>query len=222
VRMSILERLDALKEARRDLRYLLDRGYNKQSALKLVGDRYQLSRVERSILFRSVYSEREVELIRSRRADLSELEGEELWIDGFNVLNTVEAILRGDYIILCDDGVVRDFSEMHSKYRITELTEEAVASIAHLLESARVGLAVVLFEEQVSRSGELAALTRRLMSEIGVKCSARTARAVDSELVRSGKIVATSDSAILLRCRRFIDLPSHLGILKRAKVLSLN
>jgi len=222
VKMSIPERLDVLREARRDLRYLLDRGYNKSSALKLVGDKYQLNKIERSILFRSVYSQKEVETIKSKRAALSELEEGELWIDGFNVLNTVEAILRGDYVILCDDGVIRDFSEVHSKYKITELTEKAIANIAQFLKSVKVYQAVILFEEQISKSGELAALARKLMTEAEIKCTAKTTKTVDSDLIKSGRIIATSDSAILLRCRKFIDLPSHLKIIDEAKILNLD
>ena len=42
-----LERLKILAEAGGDLRYLLDRGYNRSSSLKLVGDKYRLNKAER-------------------------------------------------------------------------------------------------------------------------------------------------------------------------------
>ena len=89
-------RISVLKEARKDLKYLLNRGYNKPSALKLVGDRYQLNKPERSILFRSVFSDREAEIIKSKRVSISELRGRKLLVDGFNVLNTIEEILRDE------------------------------------------------------------------------------------------------------------------------------
>jgi len=220
--LNIEERLATLKDAAADLRYLLNRGYNKPSALKLVGDRYQLSKIERSILFRSVYSQEDVAIIKSKRAGIGELKGNELWIDGFNVLNTVEAILKGDYVILCDDGVIRDFSETHSKYKISELTERALEIIAHFLKTVKILQAVILFESQISRSGELAALTRRIMAKAGVRCAAKTTKTVDSELIKSGKIVASSDSALLLRCRKFVDLPAHLKIIKKTRILILD
>ena len=220
--MEIIERLNVLKEARKDLRYLLDRGYNKSSALRLVGDKYQLNKTERSILFRSVYSQREVDIIKSKKANLQELKGSNLWIDGFNVLNTVEAILRGEYVILCDDGVIRDFRETHSKYKITELTEKALLAIADFLKKAEVNKAIILFEEQISKSGELAALTRNLMNSLGINCTAKTTKTVDSELIKSGEIVASSDSAILLNCRKFIDIPANLNPPNGAKILILD
>lgn len=56
----------AVVEAAADYRWLLDRSYPDQPAIKLVGDRYQLTGVERAMLFRGVFSER----ASGRRASL--------------------------------------------------------------------------------------------------------------------------------------------------------
>jgi len=215
-------RISVLREARKDLKYLLNRGYNKPSALKLVGDRYQLNKPERSILFRSVFSNREAEIIRSKRVSVSELRGRKLLVDGFNVLNTVEEILRGGPLILCDDGVLRDFAEVHSKYRFSEQTEEALKLILDFLKKAGVSEVEIIYESQISRSGEVAALTRRIMTEQGIDGAARTAKTVDSILSKSRDVIATSDSAILLRCRSFIDLPGSLEISRRVELIRLD
>ena len=214
-------RISVLREARKDLKYLLNRGYNKPSALKLVGDRYQLNKPERSILFRSVFSDREAEIIRSKRIGVGELRGRRLLVDGFNVLNTVEAILRGEPLILCDDGVLRDFAEIHSKYRFSELTGKALKLILDFLRRAGVSEVEVLYEGQISRSGEVAALTRRIMAELAVDGEGRTAKTVDSILSRSHDVIATSDSAILLRCRSFIDLPGSLEVSRGIELIKL-
>lgn len=219
--MSSLLRIEVLREARRDLKFLLNRGYRKLSALRLVGDKYQLSKAERSILFRSVFSEQEVAIIRSKRIGVEELRGREVSIDGFNVLNTVETMLRGEPLILCDDGVLRDFSEVHSRYVLSNLTERALAEILGFLKKLEAARAELLYESQISRSGELAGLTRRMMRSIGIEGDARTMRTVDSALVKSGEIVATSDSAVLLRCRYFIDIPQSLDLAKTAKIIRL-
>lgn len=219
--MSLEFRIEVLREARRDLKFLLDRGYRKLSALKLVGDKYQLNKAERSILFRSVFSSQEAELIGSKRVAAERLRGEEILVDGFNVLNTVEAMLRGEPLILCDDGVLRDFSEVHSKYKLSGMTERALAEILSFLRRVKAARAELLFESQISRSGEIAGLTRRMMESIGVKGDAKTLKTVDSTLIRSEKTVATSDSAILLKCKRFIDLPQSLELAKTAKIIKL-
>jgi len=219
--MSSQLRIDVLREARLDLKFLLDRGYRKQSALKLVGDKYQLSRAERSLLFRSVMPESEAEIIRSKIIRPEQLAGRRVLVDGFNVLNTVEAMLRREPLILCDDEVLRDIMEKHSKYKPSHLTENALKMILEFLKSAHVAEVEVLYESQISRSGEVAGLTRHLLSEMGLRGDARTAKTVDSLLAKSGEIIATSDSAILLRCRAFIDIPQNLAQAMGASIIRL-
>lgn len=219
--MSAQPRLEILKEAKIDLKFLLERGYRRQSALKLVGDRYQLNRAERSILFRSVMLEQEASIIRLKRLKPEQLRGEKVIVDGFNVLNTVEAMLRGEPLILCDDEVLRDILETHSKYRLSHLTTKALEVILEFLKKAGVAEVEVLYESQISRSGEIAGLTRRTLSQIGLQGGARTAKTVDSILVKSGEIVASSDSAILLKCRAFIDIPQSLALAIGARVIKL-
>ncbi len=214
-------RVELIHEAAKDLRYLLNRGYRKPTALKLVGDRYGLNRRERLILFRGILPKHEAEAIKSKRLGEWEVRGEEIWLDGFNVLHTVEAMLRNDLLIMGDDGVLRDVSGIHGKYRPTKTSEEALTTIIEALKGLGVSKPVILYEGQVSKSGEVAALTRRILREMGLEGEARTTKTVDSELIKSGEIVATSDSIILLRCRRFFDIPGYLASKKGARILKL-
>ena len=43
--------------------------------------------------------------------------GRGLWIDGYNVLTTVEAALAGGVILVGRDGCYRDMASMHGSYR---------------------------------------------------------------------------------------------------------
>ncbi|MCS7133108.1 MAG: DUF434 domain-containing protein [Nitrososphaeria archaeon] len=219
--MDIRDRLAVLRDAAADLRYLLNRGYNRSSALRLIGDRYQLSKAERSMLFRSVFSDEEAAVISSKMIGPEKLRGEELFVDGFNVLNTVEAILRGEYLVLCDDGVLRDFSEIHSGYKLSELTAQALGHILVFLSNSGTRRVEIIFESQISRSGEVAGLTRRMLEAAGIEGTAKTSKTVDSTLIKSGKMVATSDSVILLRCRLFVDIPQCLNLAKDTQIISL-
>ncbi|MCD6591971.1 MAG: DUF5616 domain-containing protein, partial [Thaumarchaeota archaeon] len=78
------------------------------------------------------------------------------------------------------------------------------------------------YESQISRSGEIASLTRRMMANYNLVGTARTLKTVDSFLARSDEIIATSDSIILLRCRSFIDIPRNLDIVERAEIIRLD
>ena len=58
--------------AAHDYRWLLDRGYPDQGALKLVGDRYRLSRTGRAVLYRGVFSARDSRRRSGRLAEVSQ------------------------------------------------------------------------------------------------------------------------------------------------------
>ncbi|RLG09509.1 MAG: DUF434 domain-containing protein [Thaumarchaeota archaeon] len=217
------ERLKILAEAGRDLRYLLDRGYNRSSSLKLIGDKYRLAKAERSILYRSVYSSEHAERIASKRLTAKDLRDEHILIDGFNVMNTIEAVLRGEPLILCDDGVLRDFSEVHGKYKLTEKTHESLKLLLKALKELRIASVKILFESQISKSGEIAGYVRRLLREMGLVGDAETTKTVDSQLQKSKQTIITSDSAVLLRCAKFYDLPAYLlRWISRVKIISLS
>ena len=216
------ERLKILRQARRDLKYLLERGYKKASSIRFVGDHYQLDKKERLILYRSVYPRDEIKVIKSKMMKPSQLKGLELWIDGFNVLNTVEAALRGEVLLLCDDGVLRDFSEVYGGYKISENTWRALSLIAEALKKLSVSKTRILFESQISRSGIIASRTRKILEENGLEGTAETLKKVDSTLSKTLKPIATSDSAIILRCQRFFDLSRYIiNALRYGRVIRL-
>jgi hypothetical protein len=199
-----------LREAAVDLRYLLDRGYRKESALKLVGDKYQLDKSERLVLYRSTYSKNEIKHVKERMLESSMVTGKDLWIDGFNVLNTVEAALRGDLLILCDDGVVRDFSQVYGRYRFSQLTSSSLQLIMGELENLRPSYVRVFYDSQISRSGEIAKMTREVISSLGLRGDAETIKTVDSVLSKTDAVVCTSDSVILSACRYIFDLAGYI------------
>ncbi|MBU2559796.1 DUF434 domain-containing protein, partial [archaeon] len=47
---------DTLKDPVHDLRFLLDREYNKDPAIKIVSDKYRLTKKQRNFLLRAVFS----------------------------------------------------------------------------------------------------------------------------------------------------------------------
>ena len=54
--------LQNIREAADDLRYLLNRRYNRKSAIELVGNRWNLNRDERHILYRTIFSYEEIKV----------------------------------------------------------------------------------------------------------------------------------------------------------------
>jgi len=141
-------------------------------------------------------------------------------VDGYNVLITLESILTGKQVVKCDDGYIRDLRAIFGKYKPSRATDRALAELLNLLKKARLGEVVVLFDKQVSRSGELAGATRRGLEKFGLNGNSTAVVGVDFKL-RAFDVVASSDRAIILRAKAVWDIPSELLKRKKANIIDL-
>ena len=121
------QQLPAMRQACRDLSWLFSRGYTVDASLKLVGDRYQLEARQRLAVARCAASDMSV--TQRTASELSAIAGSSLWIDGYNLLTTIEAALAGAVIIVGRDGCYRDMASMHGTYRKVDETLPAIELI---------------------------------------------------------------------------------------------
>jgi hypothetical protein len=200
-----------LKNAAQDARYLVNRGYPKESAVRFVSDHYRLPGAQRFVLIRVVVSSNTAAKRKEKMIPLEMLRGRALFIDGYNVLISVESILAGKPIFLCDDGLIRDTQGIFRSYKISDLTKSALNAIFELLAKALPEKVEVLLDQQISMSGDLAALIRQLMAEHGVLGTARTVRDADRQLKECGGIVATSDGNVIDASPLVVDVPAEIA-----------
>jgi len=111
------------KTALKDYLFLLEKKYPQKAVLKLVSDKYGLNTYERSMLFRGVVTKEDIE----KRKQLESLPaGQNLFVDGFNVLRTVASYFLGRPVYIAMDGFLRDASELHGKPLKVEFREKAL------------------------------------------------------------------------------------------------
>lgn len=209
-----------LMRAVRDLRYLLDRGYPRDSAVNFVSNHYRLPLDQRHLLSRCVFSEREATEHHRKSVGADAVRGKRLGIDGYNVLITLEGLLAGKLVILCDDGYLRDLRAIFGKYRITPLTARAISALVRTVVKAGPKSVGVFFDKQVSRSGELAAEVRRRLGRAGVEGEASAAGEVDMKL-KAFDVVASSDRVVIKRAKAVWDIPAEVLKRKKANLLNL-
>jgi hypothetical protein len=201
--------LPTLRSAVDDLCWLLDRGYALPSALKLVGDRYQLEERQRLAVFRSACSTGQKRRRERHRCPDGDLHGARVLVDGYNILTTVEAALSGGVLILGRDGCLRDLASMHGTYRKVEETLPALQLVDQGLTRLGVAAAHWLLDCPVSNSGRLKQIMEQ---EYGRNWTVELAQNPDGLLARSEQIVCSADSAVLDRCARWFNLvPSLLA-----------
>lgn len=207
----------ALEEAR----YLLDRGYPKDSAVRFVSNHHRLADEERFILMRVVVRSDVARARRSKVVRPEDLRGQSMFIDGYNVLITTESVLGSYPVYSCDDGFLRDSRGIFRSYRASSPTIHALNRILDLLAFAAPARMEVLFDQQMSRSGELAETVREMMAERHLCGTARTARDVDRLLKAAKGIVLTSDGNVIDSVDRVMDLPGEIAMRSGIKPLVL-
>lgn len=198
--------LPRLVEATADLSWLLTRGYSGVGALKLVGDRYQLSARQRIAVARSACSDQDLSRRRAHEVGPEQLRGRPLWIDGYNVLTTVEAALAGGILLAARDGTLRDMASMHGSYRKVMETRPALALLGEMAVLLGVSASVWYLDRPVSNSGRLKTIMAGLAEERGWNWSIQLVANPDAVLWQTDQIVATADSVILDRCRAWFNL----------------
>lgn len=206
------ERWPALRTAVADLAWLLDRGYSQVAALKLVGDRFELTKRQRTAVVRSSCTTASREARADRRVDGPALAGAQCWLDGYNVLITVEAALAGGVLLRGRDGALRDLASLHGTFRQVEETLPALQLIGSHLAAQGAGPVTWWLDRPVSNSGRL----RRVMTELseaeGWNWTVELVNDPDAVIGTTEgdpkRVSATSDSVVLDRCGRWYDLPA--------------
>lgn len=216
-RLFTARELPALRTATAELSWLLDRGYAEVSALKLVGDRHELTVRQRQAVGRCACSEADRRSRQARRVTRAGLGGQPLAIDGLNCLITVESALSHGIVLRGRDGALRDMASVHGTYRQVAETSFGVEMIGRHLHGGRemqpaqdVPAVRWLLDRPVANSGRLRALLLEIAERRGWPWTVELVSNPDAVLVEVADVVATSDAWILGRCGRWFDLLDSL------------
>ncbi len=210
-RLFSSDRLPLIRRAVSDLSVLLTRGYPVESALKLVGDHYQLRRRQRLVVRRAACSDAARDSRAQRCCMPDQVLEQAIAIDGFNLLITVESLLGGALVYRCRDGSYRDLGSVHGTYRPVSETTRAVELIGATLASLGCGPVTWMLDRPVSNSGRLSRLLLRVADERGWSWSTELHDSADRVLLATQAIVVTSDSAVLDGCGRWLNLVALLA-----------
>lgn len=200
------DKIPALRQAVSDLSFLLTRGYAIDSALKLVGDRFQLHKRQRLALRRAACPDQSRENRRIRSCVPEGVKGQHLLVDGFNLLITVEAAFGGAVVFRSRDQCYRDISGVHGSYRSVAETEKALVLLGEVLETLEPASITWLLDRPVSNSGRLSKRMEQLAFEKKWSWNIELPFNPDNVLISSTDFVATSDAGVLDRCGKWINL----------------
>lgn len=198
--------LPALRAAAADLCWLLDHDYAARSALELVGNRHNLTSRQRMAVSRYACSEEDVRRREKLRVEPARLRGQELWLDGYNILTMLESALAGGVVLLGRDGCCRDIAGIHRRYRKVNETIPALGLVGETASALGVSVCRWWLDKPVSNSGRLKTLILEAASENGWNMEVELTFSPDHVLSHTDQIIATSDGIVLDRCRRWVNL----------------
>lgn len=196
----------ALGPAATDLRWLLSRGYPRETSLTLVGNRHDLDRTGREILRRGVMSSLTAARRRGKLRPPEAVARRPLALDGHNVILTLESALTGRLLVRGDDGVIRDIARAARGYRLTEASRRTVDLLLGYLARLKPASVNVWLDRPVSHSGRLAELIRAGLAHRGLDGDCRTAPVPERELIPFAGLVASADGELIEACPEPIDL----------------
>lgn len=196
----------ALRQATRELCWLLSRGYAKPSALKLVGDRHQLAARQRTAVERCACADAKRRGREERRVGADALAGRNLLLDGYNVLTTIEVALGGGVLLAARDGTYRDLASMHGTFRKVAETRPALEMLGRIGGTLGSAGWHWYFDRPVSNSGRLKQLIEDLAAAGGWPWTVELIPDPDGVLAATPDIIATADSAVLDRCGPWFNL----------------
>lgn len=208
-----------LHQAVHDLSWLLTQEYPPTPSLQLVGNRYRLTDRQMMAVMRCACSMQAQQKRVRGMMQASEMAGEAVAIDGYNLLITLESVLSGGVVLLGRDGCYRDLASIHKTYKSVEETLPALHLIGEALQEIGIKNAVWYFDKPVSNSGRLKLLLQDLATEKGWDWQAELAYNPDKELIALPQVVITSDSWILDECGRWFNL---LDFIIKNKIESIN
>ncbi|MDQ1352420.1 MAG: hypothetical protein QG657_2726 [Acidobacteriota bacterium] len=182
--------------AANDYSFLLNKKYPENPTLKLVGDRYRLTSLQRTILFRGITSQ---EKITSRKTKISSnLNGKKVYVDGYNVLFTIMNYLLGKTIFIANDGMLRDAGAGYGTIEDETFFFKAADVLFDFIKKKNIPSTVIYLDGPMPDSASHAKELEKKMTEAGIAGKVILAKPADSELKRvNDGMIATSDSGII-------------------------
>ena len=195
-----------LRAALGDFSLLLTKGYAEKSALKLIGDRFSLTKRQRLAIMRSACSDQQLTSRNQHCVTLKTLADQAIVVDGYNILITIEAAMSGACVFKGRDSCLRDLASIHGTYRKVAETIPAVQLIGEFLKANSITDVLWLLDSPVSNSGRLKKLIGELARQSSWNWKIELFLSPDTELIKTDLTVVSSDSVILDACKSWVNL----------------
>lgn len=216
--------LELIKRAQEDIFMMIERGYPIKSISTFVGNHYLLSERQRLAIVRATSLSKDIEKRKNKLIE-GNFRGKTVYIDGLNLIITLEVALSESTVIKCMDGTIRDLAGLRGTYKLIDKTDIAIGLIGEKLEEMKVSEAIFYLDSPVSNTGRLKMRMLELLSEYSYDVKVELVSNADI-ILETKSYVVTSDAIILNKCENWINLAYDIVSAKLPKLkyidLSMN
>lgn len=198
------ENLEKVKRAQSDIFMLIDRGYPIKNASTFAGNHYLLSERQRLAIVRATSPSEDIQKRKSKQIT-SGFEDETVYIDGLNLIISLEIALSESTMIKCMDGTIRDLAGLRGTYKLIDKTDIAINLIGQKLEEMKIGKVYFYLDSPVSNTGRLKQRILELLANDSYDVNVELVNNADIVLEAKGYVI-TSDAIILNKCDSWINL----------------
>lgn len=201
---------DDLLRAAREYLWMLSRGYPQKVSLKMVGDKFMLTRDMRQVLYRGISAENQAATRMNMIGSVKP--GDVILIDTYNVLFTINNYLLGKPLFISNDGLLRDAGEMRGRILNKPVFNRAIGLFLDVLKEWEEASYILYLDKPVSFSGRLSIELSKDMVQMDIDGEAFAVQSPDYMLIHENSdAICTSDTAIIDHYRgRVVDLPHYL------------
>lgn len=193
-----------LKEAQKDIFMLINRSYPIKSAATFVENHYLLSERQRMALVRATSSIDSLK-IRENKEVKKLPENQVVYIDGFNIIITLEVALSKSTLMKCMDGTIRDLAGLRGTYRLIDKTDIAINLIGKKLEQMKISKAVFYLDRPVSNSGNLKIRILELLNNYNFEVNVEIVDNADKSLENLENVIS-SDAVVIEKSASWFNL----------------
>jgi hypothetical protein len=188
---------ESFKTALKDYLFLRNREYPEKSSLKLVGDRYRLTGIQRIVLFRGITSEAKARQRKAKITTIADLKGKELCLDGYNVLFTIMNYMLGKAVFIGNDGILRDagdYGEIENGY----IFYKSIEVLMDFIRTCAAASLIIYLDRSIPGSITHKDALQGKMHQLNIQGEVHLVQSADKELERkTGYLIGTSDSEII-------------------------
>lgn len=193
-----------LKNAQKDICYLLNHGYGINKTIEFIGNHFLFSSRQRLALKRSLSSFEDVKN-RKKRELTNGFENSIIHIDGLNLIITLEVALSNSTLLKCMDGTLRDLAGLRGTYKLIDKTDIAIDLIGSKLDDMQIQKVFFYLDSPVSNTGRLKLKILDILDRYNFDVDVLLVPNADVILSKLNHVV-TSDGIILNTCTGWINL----------------